>query len=476
MPPKRRPAAVKTRPRAAVKPPRRQSPLAAAKAKAKGKDQSGTRPQRRKRQDLGVQGFGTWQKLEDAEFKVGQQIHLKGTYKGQPAECVGEIEALVEDQEGPWLRLRLTGSSHQPLQEWRKSCQDEFYVNRKTLLKTINPGVEGLFCAREVNEVDPMLEWKSNLIELERQGQGLAGLEAVAQDLGYGIGQVGGLDPPPRRAAAEETPVKAKRLGGKARVRNMIKQSAWDWKGSALDPSFRRPRVNLKRKREESTSDSSASSRSREDSEQEDLFPEEGQARHIARKCPGLLARGAIKEARKRLTTELGENIKHSNPSPVFVKYYRQVFAHSGASTPMKREYLTLAMCLDAILEGNIMRCLDLGVQRMKSVEQISQGVPPQVANRLELILPETSALTSLEESRTAALEHRREDRIKTSWKGKGKGEAALNRTYGDDHWGKGEKGGKPQKGKDQKGKTSGKWRPGKGQPSQESEVVAVKG
>ena len=122
------------------------------------------------------------------------------------------------------------------------------------------------------------------------------------------------------------------------------------------------------------------------------------------------------------------------------------------------------------------MKCLDLGVQRMKSVEQISQGVPPQVANRLELILPETSALASLEESRTAALEHRREDRIKMSWKGKGKGEAALNRTYGDDHWGKGEKGGKPQKGKDQKGKTAGKWRPGKGQPSQESEVVSVKG
>ena len=450
--------------------------MTAAAVKAKSKNQSRTKPRSRKQQDLGLEGFGTWKPLEDVEFKVGQQIHLKGTYKGQPAECVGEIEALVQDQEGPWLRLRLTGSSHQPLQEWRKSGQDEFYVNRKTLLKTMDPGVEGLFCAHEVNEVDPLLEWKSNLIELGREGQGLAGLEAVAQDLGYGIGPAAGFKPPHQQGVTEGTPPKAKRLSGKARVRNMIKQSAWDWKGSALDPCFRRPRVNLKRKREDSTSDSSGSSRSREESEQEDLFPEEGQARHIARKCPGGLARGAIKEARKRLTTELGENIKHANPAPVFVKYYRQVFAQSGASTPMKREYLTLAMCLDAILEGNIMRCLDLGVQRMKSVEQISQGVPPQVANRLELILPETSALTSLEESRTAALEHRREDKIRSSWKGKGKSEAAWNRPYGDDHWGKGEKGGKPQKGKDQKGKTPGKWRPGKGQPSQDSEVVAVKG
>ena len=55
----------------------------------------------------------------------------------------------------------------------------------------------------------------------------------------------------------------------------------------------------------------------------------------------------------------------------------------------MKREYLTLACCLDAILEGDVLKCLDIGVQRMKSVEQISQGVSPAIANRLEIIPPE---------------------------------------------------------------------------------------
>ena len=110
-----------------------------------------------------------------------------------------------------------------------------------------------------------------------------------------------------------------KKLSGKARVKNMIKTSAWNWKGSALDPEFRRPRVNLKRKREQSTSDSTVSLKSQE-SEQEDLFPEEGQARHISRKCPGLLARFAIKEARKRLTTQLGEE-----PTGKTVPRFREV-------------------------------------------------------------------------------------------------------------------------------------------------------
>ena len=52
-------------------------------------------------------------------------------------------------------------------------------------LKALDPLLEGLFCAQDVREVDPTLEWKSNLVELMRQGKGLAGLEAIARDLGY---------------------------------------------------------------------------------------------------------------------------------------------------------------------------------------------------------------------------------------------------------------------------------------------------
>ena len=72
---------------------------------------------------------------------------------------------------------------------WRKKTSEEFYVNRKPLLKALDPLLEGLFCAHDVREVDPTLEWKSNLVELMRQGEGLAGLEAIARIWGTHIQQ-----------------------------------------------------------------------------------------------------------------------------------------------------------------------------------------------------------------------------------------------------------------------------------------------
>ena len=151
------------------------------------------------------------------------------------------------------------------------------------------------------------------------------------------------------------------------------------------------------------------------ESDQEELFLEEAQARYIARKCPGLLARYALKEAKKRLLSGLGEGSESPKPDPVFVRYYRQVFLQTGASFPMKREYLTLAMMLDSMLEGGILKSMDVAVQRLKAVEQISQGVPAQVANRLELIPPEMPTLASTEEARTAAQEHKREEKVRSA-------------------------------------------------------------
>ena len=238
--------------------------------------------------------------------------------------------------------------------------------------------------------MDPSLEWKSNLLDLQGEATALPGLASVSRDLGYGVfpGGVGPSAPPlhpPREGVGPGG--KPKKLKGKARIKSMIKASRWEWVGSSLDPNFRKPRVSLKRKREQSgSSNSSSRSGSPEGSDQEDLLPEEAQCRHISRKCPGLLARYAIKEARRRILNEFGDSTEDRGPVPVFVKYYRQVFNHPGVSTPMKREYLTLAHCLDALLEGDVLRCLDVGVQRLKAVEQISQGVPPVMANRLELI------------------------------------------------------------------------------------------
>ena len=378
------------------------------------------------------------------------------------------------------MRLSLTGSPCNAIQDWKRSRQDEFFANRKPLVKALDKALEGLFSAQEVKEVDPLLEWKSNLADLLKEKEALPGLAAVARELGYGAlsgEELRDTHPPGPAEPLRITP-KPKKLRGRARVKQMIKESCWDWKGSSLDPKFKRPRISLKRKKEGSSeSGSSSQASSVASSEQEDLFPEEAQARHISRKCPGLLTRYAVKEARKRLMTNLGEDGEVQKPLPVFVRYYRQICAHSGASTPMKREYLTLAVCLDSIIEGSILKCLDVGVQRLKSLEQMSQGMPAHVANRLELVPQETGGLASTEESRTITQEQRREDKVRTSWSQKGKGKPDLGwpRTSGEDVVQKGDKGGKSGKGKDPKGKPLGKWRIPKGGNAIASEVVAVK-
>ena len=80
----------------------------------------------------------SWKPVQDWSPQIGQQVHLRGTYKGEPSECVGEVEGLVDDREGQWVKIALTGSPHEVLKYWRRSNTEEFYVNRKPLLKKLD--------------------------------------------------------------------------------------------------------------------------------------------------------------------------------------------------------------------------------------------------------------------------------------------------------------------------------------------------
>ena len=308
---------------------------------------------------------------------IGQQLHLRGTYQRQPSECIGQVEGFITDREGDWVKIKLTGSPHAALQEWRRSCNEEFFANRHVRIRPSTDGVDVL-CSRVLRS--------RPLLRVEIQPSGIAdgrGRSARACR-GSPRSRVWGESGKGPRISTSSCPPRAR--GGSTTKEQKVERQGSDQEhgeikhvgleGSSLDLGFRRPRINLKRKKEESESlDSSGRTVSQDLSDQEDLFPEEAQSRHIARKCPGLLARHAIKEARKRLLADLGEDV---SKQAVFVRYFRQVFDHSGASTPMKGEYLTLAHCLDSILEGNVLRCLDIAIQRLKAVEQVSQGVPPQ--------------------------------------------------------------------------------------------------
>ncbi|CAE7224498.1 unnamed protein product [Symbiodinium necroappetens] len=162
-------------------------------------------------------GLSAWKALRDFVPQVGQQLHLKGTYRGVPAECVGEVEGLLDDREGQWMKLNLTGTLNAELQEWKRSHSEGFYANRKPLAQDLDPQLDGLFCVRELREVDPLLEWKSNLLNLVGSPGELGGLAAVAQDLGYGVnpGGLGTSPPPPASRNEGGVPERQKRLKGK---------------------------------------------------------------------------------------------------------------------------------------------------------------------------------------------------------------------------------------------------------------------
>eukprot|EP00438_Fugacium_kawagutii_P001254 Skav223450 [mRNA] locus=scaffold350:865004:869587:- [translate_table: standard] len=180
-----------------------------------------------------------------------------------------------------------------------------------------------------------------------------------------------------------------------------------------------------------------------EESEGEDLYPEEHQAKYIARKCPGLLFRHGIKQAKSQVLALQGESSRSREPEPVFLRYHRQVFMSQSSSPPLRREHLTISTVVDHLVKGEVLKAVDILVQRMKALEQIAQGAPAHMSMKLEVIPADQVSMVSPEEARTAAAEHAKELKLQSTWKGKGKN------TYNPSSsaWGAGAGKGKQEKG-----------------------------
>lgn len=74
-----------------------------------------------------------------------------------------------------------------------------------------------------------------------------------------------------------------------------------------------------------------------------------------------------------------------SRREPRDEKYYRQQILQSGSmsSKPMRREFQSLAILLDCLVEGNVLRAMDICMQRMKSLELMSQAGHPETAMKI---------------------------------------------------------------------------------------------
>ena len=104
------------------------------------------------------------------------------------------------------------------------------------------------------------------------------------------------------------------------------------------------------------------------------------------------------------LLTRQGE-VWESNKGPVqaiVLAYYKQNL-QNRLSGGIGREAMTLAFALDLLLRGNVASASDALMQRLKSLELVSNQIPWSIAQRVELVPRETAAIASQVEASEAA-------------------------------------------------------------------------
>ena len=205
-----------------------------------------------------------------------------------------KAEAKIEDELGRWLKAQLCGTPDAGLTKWGLKSRSLF-ISLRMIPRDQHLRDEELFYTTQVKEVDPELEWKSNCLPEPsgpHQSLGeLGGVAELAEEMGFGSPVRGrragraqeteGTALPP--AAPRNFPVdgrelsyspqradegekekgreakKKKKAKDKVRVLEMLKQSRWSWRGSSLDPEFKRPKIKLRRGKGDSDSSSSSS-------------------------------------------------------------------------------------------------------------------------------------------------------------------------------------------------------------------------
>ena len=109
---------------------------------------------------------------------------------------------------------------------------------------------------------------------------------------------------------------------------------------------------------------------------------------------------------------------------PIAMKYVRSTL-HGKLSGGALREVMTLASMLDLMMMGRVSEAADLGMQRLKSIERVSQGSTWASTEKLELIGTLAPQISTRAEMSVAAKELKLEHQVKggaSLYKGKGVG------------------------------------------------------
>ena len=118
--------------------------------------------------------------------------------------------------------------------------------------------------------------------------------------------------------------------------------------------------------------------------EDENVFSKTSKVKLLAERYPGCLAAQTLSQMRTVLLTEIGSSDSPGLLKDVAVAYFKQELQRR-TNGPSQRELLTLSCAVDALVKGQPSKCLDLLLQRFKSIESTLNGHHWTVSQRMEL-------------------------------------------------------------------------------------------
>ena len=136
----------------------------------------------------------------------------------------------------------------------------------------------------------------------------------------------------------------------------------------------------------------------------------------LSKRFPGALTLGTLEMVQEALVSQSGQpwDIDRSSLPPVFSQHWRMNLTRKMTG-PMSREAQTLCYLQDLLLQGKVATTCDTITQRLKSLEQMSQGTHYSIAQRQELVPTEVAVMTSPMESLEASRLEKEESRAKTA-------------------------------------------------------------
>lgn len=357
---------------------------------------------------------------------------------------------------------------------------------------------------REYEPVEPEQKpWYTNLVQVgPQEGQEMDEMAIMRLEAEkWRGGEEGRPDVPPKETKESEKKKDKKRKEVDDKERKKRKESSAEsselgagqkelsalYAGTALDPAPKvRNRIlkkarkmgrgRKKKKRRPSSSSKGGSTSSSSSSsgrfEHGGLFSSEKKMKVIWERYPGALAASSLMDAQEVLLTDSGTmwDADRKQMPPLATQFVRQHLA-ANMSAPMYQEALTLSSCIDNLLLGHPATTCDILFQRLKALENVSEGSHWTVGRQLELVRSDQTTLTNEVEGLEAARRAREEERLRSALARPSGGRAGDTGGFGKRKKGKdssskgaakgGTEDGRRGKGNDPKKENKGGWQKG---------------